>query len=341
MIRLFLICNFLIVIFISLAGCKNNKSSKNYSLSDSTKNSVEQLTELINQNSNGADLFYYRASLFMKNKNNSAALSDMLAAVALDSMKAEYFLQLGDIYFSKLFIAQAISAFEKSILLDSKNLSAELKLAELYLYLKKYNDCLQHADNALRIDKTNAKAYFIKGFMFKETGDTTRAVSSFQTATEQNPEYFDSFIQLGNLFALKKNNLALQYYDKALQLKKNSPEALYGMAMFFQENEETDKAEELYLKIIESTPDYKDALFNLGYINLIYKSEYEKAVEYFSVVSRLDTGDVRAFYNRGLSFEQMKKREMAEHDYRKALKLSPDYILAKEGLERLGEKSEK
>jgi len=294
-----------------------------------------QLTELIKQNPNESDLFYYRASLFMKDKNSSAALSDMLAATALDSSKVDYFLELGDIYFSKLFIAQAISSFEKCISLDSKNISAELRLAELFLYLKKYSDCIQHADNALRIDKTNSKAYFIKGFMFKETGDTTRAVSSFQTATEQNPEYFDAFIQLGNLFALKKNNLALQYYDKALQLKKNNAESLYGKAMFFQENDETDKAEELYLKIIETTPDYKDALFNLGYINLIYKNDFEKAVEYFSAVCRLDTGDVRAFYNRGLSFEQMKKGEMAESDYRKALKLSPDYVLAKEGLERL------
>src|SRR5947207_7795453 len=120
--------------------------------------------------------------------------------------------------------------------------------------------------------------------MFKETGDTTHAVSSFQTATEQNPEYYDAFIQLGNLFSLKKNNLALQYYDKALELKRNSPEALYGKAMFFQENEETDTAEVLYLKILESAPDYKDALFNLGYINLIYKNDLGKAIEYFNVV---------------------------------------------------------
>src|SRR5204863_8321405 len=141
---------------------------------------------------------------------------------------------------------QAISSFEKSIALDPKNITAELKLAELFLLLKKYQQSLDHADNALRIDKTNAKAYFIKGFMFKETGDTARAISSFQTAVEQNPGYFDAYIQLGNLLTRKKNNLALNYYDHALQLNKDAPDALYGKAMYYQENDSVEAAEKIY-----------------------------------------------------------------------------------------------
>jgi tetratricopeptide (TPR) repeat protein len=265
-------------------------------------------------------------------------LSDMQTAVSIDSTKPEYFLQLGDIYFSKLFISQAISSFEKCIELDSKNISAELKLAELYLYLKRYNYCLQRADNVLRLDRTNAKAYFIKGYMFKETGDTARAISSFQTAVEQKPEYFDAYLQLGNLFTQKKNSLALEYYDKALRLRKNNTEALYGVAMFFQGNDIIDSAEVLYQKILDASPDYKEALFNLGFINLIYKDDFAKAAEYFSTVNRLDTNDVRAIYNRGLCFEKLKKKELAETDYRHVLSIAPQYELAKEGLKRLGKK---
>jgi tetratricopeptide (TPR) repeat protein len=329
---------FLLFYLCLFYSCKPESGGKNYSLTDSAKNSVEQLTELIKENPEQAELYFYRSGLLLKSGNNSGALSDMLAAVSIDSTKPEYFLQLGDIYFSKLFIAQAISAFEKCISLDSKNISAELKLAELFLYMKKYSDCIQHADNALRIDKTNAKAYFIKGYMFRETGDTARAISSFQTAVEQKPEYFDAYMQLGNLFTHRQNPLALQYYDKALQLRKNNADVLYGIAMFMQENDNTDSAEVLYLKILESSPDYKEALFNLGYINLIYNNQFEKAVEYFSAVHRLDTNDVRALYNRGLCFEQMKKKDMAESDYRHALTRKPDYELAKEGMKRLGKK---
>lgn len=296
------------------------------------------LTEQIKQNPQQADLFFHRASLYMKNGNSGSALSDMLATVAIDSTKPEYFLQLGDVYFSKLFIAQAISSFEKCISLDSKNISAELKLAELFLYLKRYNYCLQHADNALRIDRTNAKAYFIKGFMFKESGDTARAISSFQTAVEQKPEYFDAFLQLGNLYAQQKNPLALQYYNKALQLRRNNTEALYGVAMYYQDNDFVDSAEALYQKILGAEPDYKEALFNLGYINLIYKDDFSKALDYFSAAARLDTNDLRAIYNRGLCFEKLKKNDLAENDYRHALRIFPDYELAKEGLKRLGKK---
>ena len=324
------------MVFILLAGCPGN--SNKIELNDSTKNSVEQLSELIKQNPESADLYFYRASLYLKNGNPNSAMDDMLNAVGIDSSRSEYFLLLGDIYFSKLFIAQAISAFQKSADLDPKNITAELKLAELFLYLKKYKDCIDHADNALRIDKTNAKAYFIKGFTFKETGDTARAISSFQTAIEQNPGYFDAYIQLGNLLTQKKNALALSYYDHALRLKAGAAEALYGKAMYYQESDSVKSAEELYQKILESEPDYKEALFNLGYINLVYKLDYKKAAQYFSAVARLDTSDVRAFYNRGVSFEQLKEKDMAEADFRKALRLAPNYELAKEGLKRLGKK---
>src|SRR5258706_319846 len=224
-------------------GCSPKNSGEKLVLNDSTKNSVEQLSELIKQNPQSADLYFDRASLYMKKGNGSSALNDMLNAVKIDSVKSEYFLLLGDIYFSKLFIAQAISSFEKSIALDPKNIAAELRLAELSLYLKKYQD-----------------------------------------------------------------------------------------------NDSIDTAGKLYQKILETTPDYKDALFNLGYIHLVYKLDYENAAKYFNAVCRLDTGDVRAFYNRGLSFEQMKKKDLAEADFRKALQLKPDYELAKEGLKRLGKK---
>ena len=323
-----------IVVFV---GCPGNPG-KDIVLSDSTKNSVEQLSALIKQNPKNADLYYHRASLRLKNGDGSSALSDMLDAVRMDSLNPEYYMLLGDVYFSRLFTAQAISSFERSIELDPKNIYSELRLAELFLYMKQYQDCIRHADNALRIDKTNPKAYLFKAIMFKETGDTARAISSFQTAIEQNPDYYDAYMRLADLFAIKRNKLALNYYDQALRLRKNDPGALYGKAMFYQENDSIDTAEDLYKTILETSPDYKDALFNLGYINLVYRLDYKNAVEYFSAVCRLDTADVRAFSNRGVAFEQMKKNAMAEADFRKALQLNPDYGLAKEGLKRLGKK---
>src|SRR5262245_26559036 len=98
------------ILFISLVpllmlatGCSRKNSGDKVALSDSTKNSAEQLSELIKQHPDDADLYYNRASLYMKKGDGSAALNDMQNAVRMDSSNAEYFLLLGDIYFSKLF----------------------------------------------------------------------------------------------------------------------------------------------------------------------------------------------------------------------------------------------
>ena len=56
----------------------------------------------------------------------------------------------------------------------------------------------------LKIDETIAKGYFLKGMCYKESGDTTRAISSFQTACEQDNQYYDAYVETGRLFAAKK-----------------------------------------------------------------------------------------------------------------------------------------
>src|SRR6185295_8524414 len=95
---------FLLVSSVFLFSCGQKKSGEKYSRNDSTKNSVERLTELIEQNPKDAEPIFYRASLYLRNGNSSDALNDMLSAVAIDSTKPESSLQLGDIYFTKLFI---------------------------------------------------------------------------------------------------------------------------------------------------------------------------------------------------------------------------------------------
>jgi tetratricopeptide (TPR) repeat protein len=181
-----------------------------------------------------------------------------------------------------------------------------------------------------------AKAYFIKGFVFSQTHDTSRAISSFQTCVEQEPEYYDAFIQLGILFEAKRSPLAVEYYNRALKLRPTSTEALYDRGKFFQDNGELDKAIDDYNSIIKIDPGYKDAYFNLGYIEVNSHKNYQKAIEYFSKAIDRDKYYAAAFYNRGYCYEMTDDKQNAKKDYLSALGIDQTFILPKNGLKRIG-----
>ncbi len=302
---------------------------------DGKKDEFALLNEQIAANPGNAELFYKRSQIFMQKKNVRQAFDDISKAVALDSTRYDYYLQLADVSFKGLQIQKSIDAFKKAIALEPKNKEAHLKLSELYLYIKAYPQCLAEANEALEIDKNIAKAYFIKGFAYKETADTPRAVSSFQTAVEIQSDYYDAYIQLGNIQAARRNKIALQYYNNALRILPSSTEALYNRGLLYQDMGELDKAVQDYNSILVIDRNYADAHYNLGYIDLAYKKDYKSAITHFTDAIRVNNQYAEAFYNRGVAYDFSGDKKSAEKDYRQALNIVPAFKLAKDRLKKL------
>ena len=78
--------------------------------------------------------------------------------------------------------------------------------------------------------------------LYLETRDTATAASSFQTVVEVDPTRYDAYIQLGLLYAAAHDDLALEYFRTARNLKANSIEALYDEAVYLQEHGDTEGA---------------------------------------------------------------------------------------------------
>jgi tetratricopeptide (TPR) repeat protein len=268
-------------------------------------------------------------------KKLAAAEIDIRKALSLDSARSDYYLLLADISFARFHIQEAEAAFIKSASLDANNIEARLRLAELYLYMKKYEESIQNANEALRIDKHRGKAYFIKGFVYKETKDTLRAISNFQTCIEQEPTYYDAIIQLGNLYATHKDPIALQYYNKALKLQPHSVEGLYDRGLYFQNTGAIDKAVNDYNELLKIDPTYGFAYFNLGFIAMKYEKDFNKAIPLFSKALTYESHYVEAYYNRGVCYESIGDKQKAKADYLEALNVFPTYDLAKNALKRL------
>lgn len=296
---------------------------------------LKRLDSLLRMDPTQHTAFNERALLYLSNGKMNEALRDVSQALNLKPDHPEYLITLSDVYLGLNQPQKTRETLLKVLGLDDGNTHAMLKLAELSLYYRDYEGVKSYAGRALQIDPTLAQAYFILGFMSKESGDTAAAVRYFRMTTDRDPEHQHAFIQLGLLMAANADPLAEEYYKQALALDPNSIEVLYNLGMYYQENEMYNESMAAYHKILKIDPGFKMGWYNLGYIHLAYLGVYHESVKYFSEALRVDPAYVEALYNRGYAYELMGDVLNARKDYQRALQVSPNYPLAVEGLNRL------
>jgi tetratricopeptide (TPR) repeat protein len=322
---------------LSSCGRDSKVSDKKTTISTSvnTPQELQQLNVQLQAQPNNPDLYYKRALYYLNSKKYDESFADITHVLKIDSSKSEYFLTLSDLYFIANKTGNAKQALEKSISLDNKNVDAMLKLAELYLYVRKNEQSMKYINMALKVNQYSAKAYFMKGMNYKEMKDTARAISSMQTAVEQDQQYYNAYIQLGILCAAKKKPLAVQYYKNAIRIQANSEEAWYNLGKFYQDTENWNSAIEVYTILIKINPSNKYAHYNMGVINLVHFKKYDLAISHFTEAIKIDTKYVQAYYGRGVCSQTKKDVKQAVIDFQACLDINPKFEPAQLALKQL------
>lgn len=296
---------------------------------------LQELNEKIRAAIDQADLYLRRSSIYERFGDLSSAEADLERAYAIDSTSLPVLIAHSDYYLRRGELNPSLAYLKQARYFHPEAASVYLKMGELYLIGKNNRKSLQQADLAIKYDMYNAQAYFLKGFNFLELGDTLKAISSFQTTVEQDPEHFEAYMQLGLLNSIKKDSLAIDYFENALEVKPHDKEAMYGIAMFQQENEMYNEALKTYHEILKHHPNFREAHYNLGYVHMYYLQLYRQASLHFSDAIEVDPNYYQAYYNRGYCFELLGDINNAIKDYQKSLSIQPDYDLAANGISRV------
>jgi len=323
---------------ICLSSCQNGQENKTkggkiQEQADNTQ--IQILDERLKADSLDPENYYLRSSYYLGQKDINKALADINKAIQLNDEKSDYFVLLSDIYLASARIPNCLESLKKAQSLDPGNNDALLKLAEVYLILKDYSNAFEYTKRALDHDRINPVAHFIRGYAYMEVGDTSLAIKNFQAAIDQDQDYYKAYIELGSLYFTLKDPLAGGYFQTAIRIEPNKPEGYYLLGMTYQEQENIPRAVETYERLLTISPDFKEALYNLGFVNLVYINDFEKAASYFTNVIMLDPGYADAYFNRGYSYELMGELKDARKDYLKALEIIPNYERSIMGLNRL------
>jgi len=345
MIQKFLPFAAVLLIFISSCTSPNQEEeNKNTSANDTLSvevNSVElkKLNEMLKANPNNAHLYYERGRVYLGFKDFEAAIEDANRALKIDSLKTDsFYILLTDASFISGQTRLAKNTLDRCIKNIPTSTKAYLKLAEMYFFVKKYQESISNINSALKINPNIALGYFLKGMCYKESGDTALAISSMQTACEQDDKYYDAYVELGSILAAKRSNLCIEYFNNALRLKPQSTEVIYFVGKFYQDTKRIPQAVDAYNKLLGIDKKNKHALYNLGAINYTYLKDVEKAKGYFTQAIDADAEYTEAYLARGICFEDLKNFADAEADYKMAVQTRANYEPAIEKLNNLLDK---
>lgn len=330
----------------SCDGVQHQTNSINSEL-DAQADSLAQLDSLlraINQriidNPNDYGAYLERARYWGDRAMYTNAYLDVQRAIGIDSTQADIYLVRGELYFKQEKVKEAYDDYSTCLRYDSLNVKGLLKKTGIDIVLGNYDIAKNQLNTALKVNEFEPEAYYLKGRLFRTLGDTNLAASSYKTAIEVDPNYYDAYIEVALLYAARKSDLAKEYYSSAIGIRPRSIEAWYNKAMYLQETGDSKKerykeAFTCYDEILKIDPTFVAAHFNKGFVFLEYLQQYDSAAHYFTNAVTIFPDYYQAYYNRGLCNESMNKIGEAESDYRKALTIQPTYTEAAVALSRI------
>ena len=321
---------FTVAMFTSCSGNSKRLSSK-----------PVDLDSLITHYPDSVPLLVQRGKKKLKEYKFDKAMADAARAFRLDSANLEARELFADVLNNmperNLTVDVAAAQRHYKFLLRKLPKSPKIlvSLASTYSQQMDFETSFKYINKALRIDKHYRDAYVLKGSNYLFLGNPSLAKSSYETAVQQDPKFFEAYLMLGSLYHRENDSICLEYYKTAVSLQPKNPEVLFSLAYGYQVFNKPSKALPLYRKMIQIDTSYYQALNQIGVIKQYNYNQTDSAIYYYKSALRSEPRFVQAWHNLGTCYEEQGDITRALQSYAKALKYDPEFTLSRERADAL------
>ena len=150
-----------------------------------------------------------------------------------------------------------------------------------------YDEAIEILNVAVKIDPKFVPAYNQMGLILFEADKKNESIEAFKNAIAIDPENLNSRLGLGKTYSMiTRNDLAVEQYLKAADLKKKDPEILFKIALEYWYHQNLEKSKEYYNKVLEIDSSHIQTHLNLI---SVYESleEWKKAIREIEVARQL------------------------------------------------------
>lgn len=237
---------------------------------------------------------------YLKLGKPEMALGFLKAAVNLRASDPLVHYVLGIAYIGTKQPTDAIKALESSLQLDPKLIHAHIALAEIYSNLSKYDDEIRELTAASKLREDDPIIFLNLGRANLNAGYWKNAIEYLNRSLALKPTA-ETYTDLGNAYAkLNDNEAALQAYTEALKLNSESELTHYNLGVGLRELGRHRDAAVAFKRATEIKKDFREAVFNLA---LEYQDlgESEKFLDTMIEALRLDPGNLAVIGKYGLA----------------------------------------
>lgn len=173
-------------------------------------------------------------------------------------------------------------------------------------------------------NKDSAKQYYNKSIKKIEAKEYNKALTLMNQAIELDSTYAKAYFiraQIYDLLNRDKSNFC-QDLKKAKQLGFKRAQKVYNQYCIKRSMDKYYKLKREFNEYIEKNPHKFEGYFDRANLNFDY-GFYKKAIKDYNKVLEIKEYSV-AYFNRGLSYNKINKRDKACRDIKKAAKLGYD-----------------
>ncbi|MGD2092661.1 MAG: tetratricopeptide repeat protein [Candidatus Aminicenantes bacterium] len=188
-------------------------------------------------------------------------------------------------------------------------------------------------------------AYYNLLRYYRRAKDTGKIIETFEGALKKMPENTDLLIDYARYISQNKikdkYKRGMELVKKVIETNPKEIDTYMRIGYFYQEIENYEKAEEIFLKCLQIWPDNTGPIYQLGRNTVFSGKNLEKGLSYFREYLKHKPGADQpewadAHWRMGLIYEKLEDRKQATSEYKKALELNPEHKNAREALEKLG-----
>ncbi len=192
-----------------------------------------------------------------------------------------------------------------------------------------YAESAETLMNLVKMGAEQHQVYDACALALNRAGRPREAVTVLKAGLDKFPHHLPMMMNMADiLLALKELDYACKIMDVAIEMAPDNIDLYMGYGSVLIRARQHEKAIEILEKGLEIDPEYAPIHNNLGSV-YIHSRNYVKAAEHLLIAARKEPGRIEVLFNLGMSFEGMEKFDMAIQFFDEALKIDPDYAMAK------------
>ncbi len=234
--------------------------------------------------------------------------SSTTAATAPDHAKSYYhfmlarrYKELAGIYNRSDYIDRAVSEYKQAIAADPDSLFLRVELAELYSLSGHTAEGIGEAEAVLKVDPDYPDAHRLLSRIYYHMLETAQGDQG-----------------------VSKDNLAkaIEHLEALERVAPSDTDSMLLLGHLYRVDNQPHKAEEVFRKVLQTDPESKVGLANLGEL-YIQQSDFDQAIDVLSKIPESDL-DSRLSHMLGYAYAQTQQFDKAIDVYEKALAQDPD-----------------